>query len=203
MADRHVRGAVTALHAGEILDEAELPLRYVGCSDCFRREAGTYGKDTRGLYRVHQFQKVEQVVDRRPTTGELSREHHEEILGNSEDVLQALELPYRVVAVCGGDLGRAAAFKYDIETWMPSRDGYGETHSATRFYDYQARRLDLRYRDADRKVRICHTLNNTVIASPRILVALLENYQERDGGVRIPEALVPLVGKERIAPAGD
>ncbi|MHC4933049.1 MAG: serine--tRNA ligase, partial [Planctomycetota bacterium] len=136
---------ITALHAGEILDEEQLPLRYSGYSACFRREAGTHGKDTRGLYRVHQFMKVEQVVVCRNDV-EVSRRFHEEILGNAEDVLKGLELPYRVVALCAGDLGRSAAFTYDIETWMPGRGEYGETHSASRYYDYQARRLNLRYR---------------------------------------------------------
>jgi len=193
---------LTALHAGEILEGADLPLRYAGYSNCFRREAGTYGKDTRGLYRVHQFMKVEQVVIG-PDDRDSSRSLHEEILANSEDVLKGLGLPYRVVALCAGDIGRSAAFTYDIETWMPGRGGWGETHSASRYYGYQARRLDLRYRDEHRKVRTCHTLNNTVIASPRILVAILENYQQRDGSIRVPDALAPLVGKERIPGAGD
>jgi seryl-tRNA synthetase len=192
---------VTALHAGEILDEAKLPLRYAGYSACFRREAGTHGKDTRGLYRVHQFMKVEQVVVCRNDAQE-SRRCHEEILGNSEDVLKALGLPYRVIALCGGDLGRSQSFTYDIETWMPGRQGYGETHSASRYYDYQARRLNLRYRGGDGKVRFCHTLNNTVIASPRILVAILENGQEKDGSVRVPDVLVPFVGKEFLTAPG-
>jgi len=191
---------ITAMHAGEILDGAMLPLRYAGYSPCFRREAGTYGKDTRGIYRVHQFMKVEQVVIGRADPAE-SKQLHEEILANAEDVLKALELPYRVVALCAGDLGRSAAFGYDIETWMPGRQAYGETHSASRYYEYQARRLDLRYRGEDGKPCFAHTLNNTVIASPRILVALLENHQQRDGSIRVPEALVPLVGKERLAPA--
>jgi len=191
---------VTAMHAGEMLEEKDLPLRYAGYSACFRREAGAHGKDTRGLYRVHQFMKVEQVVVCAGDPAQ-SRAFHEEILTNAEDVLKALGLPYRVVALCGGDLGRSSAFTYDIETWMPGRGGYGETHSASRYYEYQARRLNLRYRDADGKVRFCHTLNNTVIASPRILVALLENFQAADGSVRVPEALVPLVGKERLEPA--
>ncbi len=191
---------ITALHGGEILDGARLPLRYAGISACFRREAGTYGKDTRGIYRVHQFQKVEQVVVG-PGDEAMSRALHEEILGNAEDVLKALKLPYRVVALCGGDMGRSSAFTYDIETWMPGRDAYGETHSASRYYEYQARRLDLRYRDAEKKVRFCHTLNNTVIASPRILVAILENYQREDGSVDVPEALQRLVGKERLTAA--
>jgi seryl-tRNA synthetase len=190
---------VTALHGGELLAEDELPKRYVARSPCFRREAGTYGKDTRGLYRVHQFQKVEQVIvdvaDR-----ERSIQHHHAIVQNAEDLLQALELPYRVVAVCGGDLGVPQAMKYDIETWMPSRQGYGETHSASRFYDYQARRLDLRYRQkGGGKTAFCHTLNNTVVASPRILIPLLECHQDRDGTVRVPKALQAyLGGRERL-----
>lgn len=181
---------ITALHAGEKLAEADLPIRYAGYSNCFRREAGAHGRDTRGLYRVHQFLKVEQVVIAANDEAG-SRKLHEEILQNAEDILQALGLHYRVVALCGGDLGRGAAYTYDIETWMPGRGGFGETHSASRYYEYQARRLNLRYRDANKKVRICHTLNNTVLASPRILVALLENYQDADGGVRVPDALVP------------
>ncbi len=188
---------ITALHAGEILDLDDLPLRYAGHSLCFRREAGAHGKDTRGIYRVHQFLKVEQVVICRDDE-EQSRRFNEEILGNAEDVLQGLGLPYRVVALCAGDLGRSAAFTYDIETWMPGRGAYGETHSASRYYTYQARRLNLRYRDQDQKVRICHTLNNTVLASTRALVAVMENYQEADGSIRVPEVLVPYVGKERI-----
>lgn len=189
----------TSIHQGEILDEEALPKRYVARSACFRREAGTYGKDAKGLYRVHQFHKVEQVV---VDIGdpERSKQHHEAITKNSEEVLQAFELPYRVVAVCGGDLGVPQIYKYDIETWMPSRNNYGETHSSSRFHDFQARRLGLRYRrKADGKVAFCHTLNNTVIASPRVLIALLENHQNADGTVRIPKVLVPyLNGKTTI-----
>ncbi len=184
---------VTALHAGQILEQAALPKLYVARSACYRREAGTYGKDTRGIFRVHQFQKVEQVVidvadDQR------SLEHHRSILKNSEEVLEMCELAYRVVNVCGGDLGVPHVQKFDIETWMPSRAGYGETHSASRFHDYQARRLDLRYRDAQGKVRVCHTLNNTVAASTRMLIALLENHQQADGTLRVPEALRKYLG---------
>ncbi|MGE0141721.1 MAG: serine--tRNA ligase [Planctomycetota bacterium] len=190
---------VTSIHADEILDASDLPKRYVARSACFRREAGTYGKDTKGLYRVHQFQKVEQVVIDIADESR-SRQHHEEIVANSEAVLAALELPYRVVAVCGGDLGVPQAFKYDIECWMPSRNQYGETHSASRFYDYQARRLMMRYRDAGtKKVAYCHTLNNTVLASPRILIPLLEVHQTADGQVRVPAALRPyLGGRDRL-----
>jgi len=184
---------VTAYHADEILRADELPKYYVGLSSCYRREAGTYGKDTHGLYRVHQFQKVEQVV-LCANDPEVSSQEHDHILHNAEELLQALHLPYRVVIVCGGDLGLPQVKKYDIETWMPSRQAYGETHSASKFHDFQARRLRLRYRDQDGTVRFLHTLNNTVIASPRILIPLLELYQRADGSVAIPEVLQPYMG---------
>ena len=183
---------VTALHQDEILELERLPLRFVALSSCYRREAGTYGKDTRGLFRVHQFQKVEQVVIDVADAGR-SLEHHHAILQNAEDVLRALELPYRVVNVCGGDLGQPQVQKFDIETWMPSRQAYGETHSASRFHDFQARRLNLRYRDGEGKVRFCHTLNNTVAASTRMLIALLENHQNADGTLSVPEPLRPFL----------
>ena len=188
---------VTALHAGEILPLSDLPKRYVALSTCYRREAGAAGRDTRGLYRVHQFQKVEQVVVDISDEAN-SREHHESILANSEEVLQALELPYRVVNVCGGDLGQPQVQKFDIETWMPSREGYGETHSASRFHDFQSRRLNLRYRDGEGKVRHCHTLNNTVAASTRMLIALLENHQTESGQVAVPEVLRPYLGGREL-----
>lgn len=184
---------ITALHQGQILEASQLPLRYVAMSSCYRREAGTYGKDTRGLYRVHQFQKVEQVVIDVADEAQ-SIEHHQAILANAQDVLQQLELPYRVVNVCGGDLGQPQVQKFDIETWMPSREGYGETHSASRFHDFQSRRLNMRYRDKEGKVRFCHTLNNTVAASTRMLIALLENHQAGDGRVWVPEPLRPYLG---------
>lgn len=184
---------LTALHGGSILDGAKLPLKYVALSSCYRREAGTYGKDTRGLYRVHQFLKVEQVVIAAADPA-ASVQHHLAILENAEELLRSLDLAYRVVNVCGGDLGQGQVQKFDIETWMPSREGYGETHSASRFHDYQARRLALRYRDADGKVQFCHTLNNTVAASTRMLIALLENHQQADGTVRVPAPLVPYLG---------
>ncbi len=184
---------VTSIHADDILDEADLPKRYVARSACFRREAGTYGKDTKGLYRVHQFHKVEQVILDVADPAR-STEHHEAIVRNAEELLASLELPYRVVLVCGGDLGGPQVMKYDIECWMPSRAGYGETHSASQFHDYQSRRLNIRYRRKDdRKVAFCHTLNNTVVASPRILIALLEIHQQADGTVRVPKALQPLL----------
>ena len=190
--------ALTAFHMDEILDGKDLPRKYVGMSPCFRREAGAAGKDTAGLYRIHQFDKVEQVIVCKNDVEE-SKRWHQQILQNAEDVLQKLNLPYRVVYVCTGDLGQGQIAKYDIETWMPSRGGYGETHSASRFYEFQARRLNMRYRDEDGKVKICHTLNNTVVASPRILIPILELYQNADGSVTVPEALRQYMGgKDRI-----
>lgn len=189
---------VTSLHAGEILREEDLPKLYVGRSSCFRREAGTYGKDTKGLYRVHQFQKVEQVILDVNDEAK-SEQHHEAIVANAEAILQALHLPYRVVNVCGGDLGAPQVKKFDIECWMPSRENYGETHSASKFHEFQARRLKLRYRRSDtKKVAFCHTLNNTVLASPRILIPMLEVHQQADGTVAVPEALVPYMGGKSV-----
>ncbi len=190
---------LTAYRMGEILKAEELPLKYVALSNCFRREAGSAGKDTYGLYRIHQFDKVEQVVICE-SSAEESYKFHEEILANSEGVMQALGLPYRVVVVCTGDLGRGQAKKYDIEAWMPSRGNYCETHSASKFYDFQARRMNLRYKDPQTKRNIfCHTLNNTVIASPRVLIPLMELYQNADGSITVPEVLRPYMGgKDRI-----
>jgi seryl-tRNA synthetase len=196
---------LTAYRMDEILKVEELPLKYVALSTCFRREAGAAGKDTYGLYRIHQFDKIEQVVICENSVEE-SNKFHEEILANSEAVMQALGLPYRVVIVCTGDLGRGQAKKYDIEAWMPSRGGYCETHSASKFYEFQARRLNLRYKDDKSKIEnrkskmlYCHTLNNTVIASPRILIPLLELYQNADGSVTIPKVLRPYMnGRERL-----
>jgi seryl-tRNA synthetase len=188
--------SVTALHAGEIMSHEDLPKKYVAVSSCYRREAGTYGKDTKGLYRVHQFLKVEQVVIDVGDEAQ-SIEHHKAMLGHSEELLQSLNLPYRVVNVCGGDLGGPHVQKFDIETWMPGRDSYGETHSASRFYEFQSRRLNMRYRDKEGTVKLCHTLNNTVAASTRMLIAILENHQMEDGRVAVPEALRPyLDGRE-------
>jgi seryl-tRNA synthetase len=188
-----------------MLTEADLPLKYTAVSTCFRREAGAAGKDTAGLYRVHQFDKCEQVVICRNDIEE-SKRWHKEMLGYSEQILKRLKLPYRVIQCCTGDLGVKNASMMDVETWMPSREqpgkpesGYGETHSASRLYEFQARRLDLRYKDKDGKTRFCHTLNNTVVASPRILIPILENYQNADGSVTVPEVLRPYVnGRERI-----
>ncbi len=185
---------LTAYRMGEILDEKELPIKFAGMSTCFRREAGAAGKDTYGLYRIHQFDKVEQVVICKNSVEE-SNKFHEEILNNSEVVMRALEIPYRIVAVCTGDLGRGQAKKYDIEGWMPSRNNYCETHSASKFYEFQARRMNLRYKDAATKKNLfCHTLNNTVVASPRILIPIMELYQNADGSINVPKVLQPYLG---------
>ena len=191
---------LTAYFMGEILAQEMMPQKFVGLSTCYRREAGAAGKDTYGLYRIHQFDKVEQVVICE-NDAEQSAKFHEEIRGNAEGVMQAMGVPYRVVKVCTGDLGRGQAKKYDIEAWMPSRKSYGETHSASKFYDFQARRLNLRYKDNKQKKNMfCHTLNNTVIASPRILIPVLELNQNSDGSVTIPAVLRPYMnGMERIA----
>ena len=188
---------LTAYRMGEILDIEELPLKYVALSSCFRREAGAAGKDTYGLYRIHQFDKVEQVVICENSIEE-SNKYHDEILANAEAVMQALELPYRVANVCTGDLGRGQAKKFDIEAWMPSRGNYCETHSASKFYEFQARRMNLRYKDkTTKKNQFCHTLNNTVIASPRILIPILELYQNSDGSITIPKVLRPYMNPVR------
>lgn len=184
-------------HADEILREADLPLRYVGISPSYRRESGTYGKETRGLFRVHQFNKVEMVSLTRP---EDSEKEHELLLSLAEDLMQKLGLPYQVVLNCGGDLGVPHYKKWDIETWMPGMDRYGETHSCSNITDYQARTLNIRFRASgdEKKIDFVHTLNNTVIASPRILIAILENFQQEDGSVVIPEVLLPYTGFDRL-----
>jgi seryl-tRNA synthetase len=194
--------ALTAYHGDETLREDELPKKYVAVSTCFRREAGTYGKDTAGIYRIHQFDKVEQVVVCRNDKDE-SKQWQKTMLSFAEEMLKRLELPYRVMHLCTGDIGAKNASTMDIETWMPSRDNYGETHSASRLYDFQARRLNLRYRDKEKKTHFCHTLNNTVIASPRILIPIMECYQNADGSVTVPKVLRPYMGGlERITAKG-
>ncbi|CAN5479946.1 serine--tRNA ligase [soil metagenome] len=188
----------------EVLDESSLPKKFVATSTCFRREAGAAGKDTAGLYRVHQFDKVEQVIIHKADDAE----HitlHEEIIANAEAILQGLKLPYRVVKNCTGDMGQGKWRMYDIETWMPSRNGYGETHSGSALRDFQARRLNLRYKAAPAAggkptTQFCYTLNNTAIACPRVLIAILENYQNADGSVTVPDVLRSYMGGvERIA----
>ena len=178
----------TSLHMDEILAEEDLPIRYVAQSLCFRREAGAAGKDTYGIYRIHQFEKVEQVIIC-PYDLDQAEKWHQLMLANSEEILQILNLPYRIVEICTGDMGLGKYRMYDIETYMPSRNAYSETHSASNFLDFQARRLNLRYRDQKGKVHYCITMNNTVIASPRIIIPILELNQTPDGDIIIPEAL--------------
>ena len=185
-------------HTDEILDEAQLPLRYAGLSHCFRTEAGSHGRASRGLYRVHQFTKVEMFAF---TTPEGSEQIHEEMVEIEERIFQGLGLPYRVVDICTGDLGGAAYRKYDLEAWMPGRNDFGEITSTSNTTDYQARRLAIRYRRDGGRPQLLHTLNGTALAMSRALIALLEIYQQHDGSVRLPEALIPYVGKETLEPA--
>ena len=187
---------LAALHASEILDGDALPLRYAGFSPCFRREAGSYGKDTKGLVRVHQFDKVEQFSFAHPDS---SWDEYETILGNQRTILDALEIPYRVLVMCAGDLGASAAKKIDHEAWLPGAERYMEVTSATNATDYQARRLQVRCRTGG-ETRLVHMLNGTACAVGRTIVALLENHQRADGGVDIPEALRPYTGFTEISP---
>jgi len=181
------------LHSGEILREADLPRLYAGFSLCFRREAGAAGRDVRGLFRVHQFFKVEQYVMCAADRDE-SRRWFERLLDNAETLVQALELPYRVVRTCTGEMGAGKVRMWDIECWIPSQERYRETHSVSELYDWQARRADLRYRGADGRLRHAYTLNNTAVATPRLLIPLLEVHQQEDGSIRIPAALRPYLG---------
>ena len=185
--------------ADEILQENELPIRLAGLSHCFRTEAGSHGRASRGLYRVHQFTKVEMFAF---TTPEQSEAIHEEMLGIEEEIFQGLGLPYRVVEICTGDLGGAAYRKFDLEAWMPGRDAYGEITSTSNTTDYQARRLQIRYRKNGGRPHLLYTLNGTAIAVSRALIPILENYQQEDGSIQIPEALIPYVGKKVLEPAG-
>lgn len=189
--------ALTSLHSGEILDAAQLPILYAGYSPCFRREAGSAGRDVRGLLRVHQFYKLEQYVICADEEQESAR-WHARLLANAERLLKGLEIPYQVVETSTGDMGLGKFRMNDIESWVPSLGKYRETHSCSTLHDWQARRANLRWRDGERKVRFVHTLNNTALASPRILVPLLENHQQADGRVRLPEALQGLMGGEYL-----
>jgi seryl-tRNA synthetase len=188
--------SLAAYHGDEIFDLEELPKRYAGFSTCFRREAGTYGKDTQGLFRVHQFDKVEMFVFCQP---EDSKAEHERLLAVEESLVEALELPYRVVNVAAGDLGSSAAKKYDIEAWFPSQQTYREITSCSNTTDYQARRLKVRTRTPGSN-QIVHTLNGTAVAVGRVMLAILENHQQADGSVRMPAALVPYLGFDHIGP---
>lgn len=187
--------ALGAYYYDEILDFDKLPIKFSGISTCYRREAGAYGKDTTGLYRVHQFNKVEQFIICQADDA-LADEMFNELMLNTEGFLQSLNLPYRVLNVCTGDMGQGKYYMNDIECWMPSRDKFGETHSCSNLHDFQARRLNLRYRDTDGKTQFCYTLNNTMVATPRILIALLENNQNSDGSITIPEVLRPYMDNQ-------
>src|SRR5215210_2182330 len=182
-------------HADEIVDEADLPFRYAGLSHCFRTEAGSHGRASRGLYRVHQFTKVEMFAF---TTPEGSEAIHDEMVEIEECIFQGLGLPYRVVDICTGDLGGAAYRKYDLEAWMPGRDDFGEVTSTSNTTDYQARRLAIRYRKDGGRPQLLHTLNGTALAISRALISLLEICQQQDGSVALPTALIPYVGKELL-----
>jgi seryl-tRNA synthetase len=186
---------LTSLHADEIIEHDRLPILYAGFSPCFRREAGSAGRDVRGLLRVHQFVKVEQYVICEAEDAR-SAEWHSRLLSLAEELLQSLEIPYQVIETSTGDMGLGKYRMNDIESWVPSLGKYRETHSCSTLHDWQARRANIRYRGSDGKVRFAHTLNNTALASPRILVPLLENHQTADGRVRLPEALQELMGSE-------
>lgn len=195
---------LVSLHADETLEASQLPIRYAGISNCFRREAGAAGKDTKGLYRVHQFTKVEQVVFCLPDEAIAEKEHYF-LLGNAEAVLAKLEIPYRVAIACTGEIGLGQTRKHEVESWMPGRnDGkgaYNETHSCSTLGDFQARRSNIRLRMADGSLAYPYTLNNTAIASPRILIPLLENHQNADGSISLPPALRPYMnGLEVLKP---
>ncbi len=185
------------MHADETLSVAELPKRYLGFSPCYRREAGAHGKDVRGLIRVNEFYKLEQVV-LCEANHEMTIKYHEEVNRNTEEFIESLGIPYRTVINCGADLGLGQVKKYDIELWVPKESKYREISSASYFHDFQTRRLNIRYRDADGALRYAHSLNSTAIPTPRILVSLVENFQQPDGTIKVPPVLVPYFGKEVI-----
>ncbi len=190
--------AMMGYFMNETIDKKALPMKFFAFSPCFRREAGSYGKDTKGIFRIREFVKYEQVILCEANHEESVR-HHEALTENSESLLQELKLPYHVVINCGGDLGLGQVKKYDIEVWMPSEKAYRETHSSSYFHDFQTRRLNIRYKDEDGTMRFAHSLNNTAIALPRILTHIAENYQNADGSITIPEVLRPYMGgRERI-----
>lgn len=189
--------SMMGLHQNEILNESELPKKYIALSWCFRREAGSHGKDTRGIYRLHEFIKIEQIV-LCGADHEESVRFHEEITKNSEELMQALGIPYRVVVNCGGDLGLGQVKKYDIEAWTPSFQKYRETHSSSYFHDFQTRRLNIRYKDKEGNIHFVHSLNNTAIAVPRILISIIENYQLEDRSIEVPKVLKGIMGKDVI-----
>ena len=185
------------MHADEVFDEKDLPRRYLGFSPCYRREAGAHSKDIKGLIRVHEFFKFEQLI-LCPADHEVSVGFHEEINRNTEEFIETLGIPYHTVANCGGDLGLGQVKKYDVELWVPKEGKYREIGSASYFHDFQTRRLNIRYKDAAGKLNYCHSLNSTAIPTPRILVSLVENFQQADGSIKVPASLVPYLGKDVI-----
>ncbi|HOO48057.1 MAG TPA: serine--tRNA ligase [Candidatus Paceibacterota bacterium] len=185
-------------HQDEILDKNDLPKKYLGFSPCFRREAGSHSKDIKGLIRVHEFYKWEQLILCEASHTE-SVKYHEEINKNIESFIESLEIPYHTVVNCGGDLGMGQVKKYDVELWVPKENKYREIGSASYFHDFQTRRLNIRYRDDDGKLRYAHSLNSTAIPTPRILVSLVENFQQEDGSIKIPSVLQKYFGKEVIS----
>lgn len=184
-------------HSDEVLDIQELPKKYIVWSPCFRKEAGSHGKDVKGLVRVHEFYKCEQIV-LCEASHEASVTYHEEIRRHAEEMMEELCIPYHTVINCSGDLGQGQVKKYDIEGWMPSQERYRETHSASYFHDFQTRRLNIRYKDSDGKMRYVHSLNNTAAATPRLLTVIVENYQQKDGTIIVPKALVPYMAGKTI-----
>ncbi len=189
--------ATMGFYMDEMLEKSQLPIKFFAFSPCFRREAGSHGKDTKGIFRIHEFMKYEQVVLCEASHEETVR-LHEEITKNAEMILQELKLPYHVVVNCGGDLGLGQVKKYDIEAWMPSEKKYRETHSSSYFHDFQTRRLNIRYRDEQGVLRYVHSLNNTALAMPRVITQIVENYQRADGTIEVPEVLRPYIGKDTI-----
>jgi len=189
--------SVMGYYSDEVLDQDVFPVKFLGFSPCYRREAGSHGKDTKGLIRVHEFYKLEQVV-LCEASHEESVKWHEEINRNTEEFIESLGIPYHTVLNCGGDLGQGQVKKYDIELWVPGETKYREISSASYFHDFQTRRFNIRYKDSDGKMRYAHSLNCTAIPTPRILVSLVENFQQADGTIKIPDALVPFFGKSQI-----
>jgi seryl-tRNA synthetase len=187
--------AIGPMHKDEIFEEKELPRRYAGFSTCFREEAGSYGKDTKGILRVHQFDKLEMFSFCKP---EESKKEHQILLAMGERLMQLLKIPYRVVQLCAGDLSRPAAATFDIEAWIPSQEKYRETHSTSNCIDFQAGRLNIRWRDKSGKINFVHTLNGTAFAIGRILIAILENYQQKDGSIKVPKVLQKYLGFKKI-----
>jgi len=187
--------ALGPIHADEILEEKQLPKRYIAFTPCFRREAGSYGKDTKGIFRVHQFDKIEMFSFSHP---QKSQKEHQFLLSCEEKLMQALKIPYRMVQICTGDLGDPAAAKYDIEAWLPGQGCYRETHSTSNCTDFQARRLNIRYKEKSGKLSFVYTLNGTAFAIGRILIAIFENYQQKDGSIKIPEVLQKYLGRKKV-----